>query len=105
MKLQNKRVAILATDGFEESELFSPLEALKNEGADVDIISNKEGEIKAWKEDNWGKSIKVNKNVQDVQSSEYNSLVLPGGVMNPDQMRTDDNAKKFVRSFFVKESR
>ena len=100
MKLQNKKVAILATDGFEKSELFEPLEALKKEGAMVDIISIKEGEIKSWDDKNWGKSITVNKLVKDTKESDYNALVLPGGVANPDTLRTDENALQFIRSFF-----
>tara|TARA_R110002050_G_scaffold59259_2_gene132562 strand:+ start:9472 stop:10035 length:564 start_codon:yes stop_codon:yes gene_type:complete len=100
MKLENKRVAILATDGFEKSELFEPLKALKNEGADVDIISIKKGEIKSWDDKNWGESISVTKLVKDVKESDYNALVLPGGVANPDTLRTDENALQFIRNFF-----
>lgn len=100
MKLENKKVAILATDGFEKSELFEPLEALKKEGANVDIISIKEGEIKSWDQTDWGKSIAVNKLVKDTNESDYHSLVLPGGVFNPDTLRTDENALDFIRAFF-----
>lgn len=100
MKLENKRVAILATDGFEKSELFEPFEALKKEGAEVDIISIKEGEIKSWDKTDWGKSIAVNKLVKDAKVSDYNALVLPGGVANPDILRTDENALQFIRNFF-----
>lgn len=100
MKLQNKKVAILATDGFEKSELFEPLEALKKEGAMVDIISIKEGEIKSWDDKNWGESIAVNKLVKDAKEVDYNALVLSGGVANPDTLRTNENALQFIRSFF-----
>lgn len=100
MKLQDKKIAILATDGFEKSELFKPLEALKQEGATVDIISVKVGEIKSWDGDNWGKSISVDKMVDDANQADYHSLVLPGGVANPDLLRTHDNALDFIRSFF-----
>ncbi len=100
MELENKKVAILATDGFEKSELFQPLEALKNEGATVHIISNKEGEIKSWDKTDWGKTIQVDKLVSEANESEYNALVLPGGVINPDALRTDEDALDFIRAFF-----
>ncbi len=102
MKLENKKVAFLATDGFEKSELFEPYEALKNEGAQVDIVSIKSGEIKSWDKTDWGKSIEVDKLVNNTNQSEYNALVLPGGVINPDLLRTDENALEFIRSFFKK---
>lgn len=100
MKLKDKKVAILATDGFEKSELFRPLEALKIEGATVHIVSNKLGKIKNWDKTNWGDSIKVDKNLDEVNASVYNALVLPGGVLNPDTLRTDEKALNFIRSFF-----
>ncbi len=99
-KLRSKRVAILATDGFEKSELLSPKEALENAGADVDIISIKQGKIKSWDEKNWGESIEVDKLVSDVNQSEYDALMLPGGVINPDLLRRNEEAVNFVRSFF-----
>lgn len=100
MKLNGKKVAILATDGFEQSELFSPMDALKSEGAEIHIISDHEGEIKAWKDGNWGKSIKVDRTVDNVSEMNYNALMLPGGVINPDTLRINDNAITFVRDFF-----
>jgi protease I len=100
MKLQNKKVAILATDGFEKSELFQPLHSLKEEGAEVHIISVKEGEIKSWDGGNWGESIPVDKLVINTKESDYHSLVLPGGVANPDLLRTHDDALEFIRAFF-----
>ncbi|NHF61033.1 type 1 glutamine amidotransferase [Flavobacteriaceae bacterium TP-CH-4] len=100
MKLKNKKVAIMATDGFEKSELFEPLKALKQEGATVHILSVKEGFIKSWHGDNWGESTQVDKLVADADSSEYHGLVLPGGVANPDLLRTHDDALNFIRAFF-----
>ncbi|QWX83854.1 type 1 glutamine amidotransferase [Cellulophaga sp. HaHaR_3_176] len=100
MKLENKKVAILATDGFEKSELFEPLEALKKEGAEVDIISIKKGDIKSWDQTDWGKSIAVNFDLNEVNESDYSSLVLPGGVINPDTLRTNEDALDFIRAFF-----
>jgi protease I len=99
-KIENKKVAILATDGFEESELTSPMNALKENGATVHIISTSSGKIKSWKDGNWNMEIDVDKTVDEVSSSDYNALVLPGGVINPDKLRRDKNAVQFVRSFF-----
>lgn len=99
-KLSNRRIAILATDGFEESELQEPLNALKEQAAEVDIVSINTGKIKSWTNGNWGKEYDVDKSVKDVKSSDYNGLLLPGGVINPDKLRRDENAVQFVRSFF-----
>jgi protease I len=100
MKLENKTIAILATDGFEKSELFEPLNAVKAEGATVDIVSIKEGSIKSWDEKNWGESIAVDKLVQNAKASNYDALILPGGVINPDSLRTNEDALSFIRDFF-----
>ena len=100
MKLDGKKVAILATDGFEKSELFSPMEALKEAGATVDIISDKSGSIKSWDKDDWGKSVDVTKTLDEVSASDYNALLVPGGLINPDKMRTNESALKFVQGFF-----
>jgi len=99
-KIENKRVAILATDGFEESELTSPMKALKENGASVHIVSTDSGKIKSWKDGNWNMEINVDKTVNDVTSSDYDALVLPGGVINPDKLRRNEKAVQFVRSFF-----
>lgn len=100
MRLKGKRVAILATDGFEEDELFKPLAALKKEGAEVDVVSYKDGPIRGWKSENWGKSIDVDKKISQVNVNQYNGLMIPGGVANPDSMRQDAGAIHFVRDFF-----
>ena len=100
MKLEGKKVAILATNGFEQSELFEPLEALKNEGAEVHIVSLKKDDIKGWSGENWGKSISVDKTLDEAKETDYNALVLPGGVANPDTLRTDHDALQFIRAFF-----
>ncbi len=97
-----KKVAILATDGFEEIELISPKKALENAGIHVDIVSPKSDTIKAWDKDNWGKNYKVDKQVKDVSVDDYDSLMLPGGVMNPDQLRQDEDSVNFIRDFFKK---
>ncbi len=98
--LNRKRVAILATNGFEESELRDPKKALEDAGAEVHIISEKLGEIKAWSDGDWGKSYKVDKTLDQVGQSDYNALVLPGGVINPDKLRLNKTAVSFVKSFF-----
>ncbi|AFL82092.1 intracellular protease, PfpI family [Aequorivita sublithincola DSM 14238] len=96
----NKRIAILATDGFEESELKSPKEAMEKEGFTVDIISEKEGKIKAWADGNWGKEYSVTNTIENAKVADYNALVLPGGVINPDKLRRNKHALKFVQDFF-----
>jgi len=95
--LTGKKVALLADDGFEDSELLQPLEAVRNAGADVDIISEKTGTIT-------GKNMltqAVDKTVDEVKVEDYDALLLPGGVANPDKMRMNKTAVEFVRNFFV----
>lgn len=99
-KLDKKRIAILATDGFEQSELQKPMEALKAEGALPRIVSLKSGKIKGWNEKNWGDEIEVDITVDRADSNEFDALLLPGGVMNPDKLRQDEKAVQFVREFF-----
>ncbi|MAT89448.1 MAG: protease [Flavobacteriaceae bacterium] len=96
----NKRVAILATNGFEESELKSPKDAMEAEGFEVDIISEESGTIRAWDNGNWSNEYKVDKTLNEVKSGNYNALVLPGGVINPDKLRRNEDALVFVRDFF-----
>lgn len=96
----SKKIAILATDGFEESELKSPKEVLEKEGWTADIVSLKSGSIKSWADGNWGTEYKVDKVLGDVSASDYHALVLPGGVINPDKLRVEDAAVKFIKGFF-----
>ncbi|SDW71921.1 type 1 glutamine amidotransferase domain-containing protein [Aequorivita viscosa] len=96
----DKRIAILATDGFEESELKSPKEAMEKEGFNVDIVSPNSGKIKSWSKGNWSNEYEVDKVLKDVSASDYNALVLPGGVINPDKLRTNEDALQFIRDFF-----
>src|SRR5512133_3140534 len=98
--LSGKKIAILATNGFEESELFQPLEALKKTGAEVLIVSPEKGKIKGWKHGNWGKEIDVDITIDKADESDFDALVLPGGVINPDKLRRDQQAVSFVRRFF-----
>jgi protease I len=99
-KLNNKKVAILVADGFEESEFAQPLEALKEAGAHVDVISLKPGKVKSWSKGNWSKEYDVDKTVDNADAMDYHALVLPGGVMNPDKLRTNTDAVSFVGGFF-----
>ncbi len=96
----DKKVAILATNGFEESELKSPKEAMEREGVQVDIISLEEGEIKAWADGDWSDSYKVTHSIDKVTANDYHALVLPGGVINPDKLRRSEKVLDFVRDFF-----
>ena len=96
----SKKIAILATDGFEESELKSPKEHLEKEGWTTHIISLKSGSIKAWADGNWGQEYKVDKTLDEVSASEYDALVLPGGVINPDKLRIEEAALTFIKGFF-----
>lgn len=95
-----KRIAILATDGFEESELKSPKEAMEKEGFQVEIVSLKSGKIKSWADGNWSAEYNVDKILSEVSAKDYNALMLPGGVINPDKLRTEEDALTFVRDFF-----
>ena len=97
MKLKNKRVAILTEEGFEESELTSPWQALKDEGAQVDIVSPRTGVVRGWKGDNWGKEVKVDVHIDDANPDDYRGVVLPGGVANPDLLRRSNKAVQFVK--------
>jgi protease I len=98
--MMKKRIAILATDGFEESELKSPKEAMEKEGFTVEIVSEKDGTIKSWANGNWSKTYQVNTTIENANASDYNALVLPGGVINPDKLRRNEKALKFVKHFF-----
>lgn len=101
-KLSNKNIAILSENGFEESELFEPLNRLKEEGANVRIISSKKGSIKGMKDHQWSREIEVDNAVEEVNVNDFDGLVLPGGVINPDALRANDNAVAFVKDFFRK---
>lgn len=98
-KLNGRRVAILATDGFEQSELFEPKQALLDAGADVVVVSPKDGEIKGWKHTDWGKTCKVDMSLEDAKPEEFDALMLPGGVMNPDSLRINEKAISFIKGF------
>lgn len=98
--LNGKHIAILATDGFEESELFEPKMALEKSGAKVDVISpSEDATIKSWKHTDWGKSVNIDYTLDDADADYYDGLVLPGGVMSPDRLRMNEKAVDFVKKF------
>ena len=97
--LSSTTVAILATNGFEQSELVKPKKALEDAGATVHVISPESGSIKGWDEKDWGDSVSVDKALSDASPSDYAGLVLPGGQMNPDVLRMNDDAVAFVKAF------
>jgi protease I len=97
--LSNRKIAILTEEGFEQVELTSPKDALKEAGATVDVISPKSGRVKAWDKTNWGIEVDVDKQLDEVSPDDYDALVLPGGVLNPDKLRQNKEAVAFVTSF------
>ena len=97
--IKSANILILATDGYERSELRVPLEELGKRGANVKIASIKSGEIKSWDEKNWGDSVNVDLEISDVQIENFDALVLPGGQINPDVLRNNDDAVQLVRDF------
>lgn len=97
--LQGYRVAILTTDGFEQSELLEPKKALEAAGAAVDVVAPKHGSVKAWHHSDWGQSVNVDVLLSEAHADDYAALMLPGGVMNPDRLRMDEEAVQFVQSF------
>lgn len=98
--LNGKKVAILATDGFEQVELTEPRQALDAAGATTHIISPKEGAIKGWQHTEWGDEFSVDVPLSQAKANDYDALLLPGGVMNPDKLRTEEAAVAFVKAFF-----
>ena len=99
-KLTGKRVAILATDGVEQVELTEPRKALDEAGAKTTLVSPKSGKIKGWQHDHWGEELEVDLALESANADTFDALLLPGGVMNPDQLRMNKQAVQFVRSFF-----
>ncbi|MDO1447597.1 type 1 glutamine amidotransferase domain-containing protein [Rhodocytophaga aerolata] len=99
-KIENKKVAILVANGFEQVELTSPKEALEQEGAITHIVSPESGEVKGWDETDWGKTFKVDVPLNEADAENYDALVLPGGQMNPDFLRVNEKAVAFIKRFF-----
>lgn len=98
-ELKGKRVAVLATHGFEESELVRPLEALREAGAAAEVVAPAGGSIQGWRHHDKGRTVEVDKELGRTRPEDYDALVLPGGVMNPDALRLVPDAIGFVRHF------
>ena len=98
--IDRARVAVLATDGFEKSELFEPKRRLEAAGATVTVVSPESGSIRSWDETDWGESVDVDLALDDAKVADFDALVLPGGQINPDVLRTNAKAVAFVREFF-----
>ncbi len=100
MSLAGKRVAILATHGFEQSELLEPRKALEGQGATTQVVSPESGGIKGWNKKDWCEEVSVDIPLDSADAGDFDALLLPGGVMNPDRLRTIPAAVQFVRKFF-----
>jgi protease I len=100
-KLDNHKIAILTENGFEEVELTSPKKALEEQGATVHVISPQKDKVKAMKDHEWSIEVTVDKHLSEARAEDYDGLLLPGGVINPDQLRTSEDAVKFIRDFFA----
>jgi protease I len=97
--LQGKKVAILVTDGFEQSELLEPKKALDQAGATTQVVSPSQGKVKGWNHKEWGQEVPVDVPLNSARPDEFDALLLPGGVMNPDHLRMNPQAVEFVKSF------
>ena len=98
-ELRNKRVAALVDNGFEQSELLEPKKALEAAGANVDVVSPQSGKVKGWQHTDWGQEVGVDRALGSARADEYDALLLPGGVMNPDKLRANPLAVAFVKAF------
>ena len=98
--LKGKKVAILVTDGFEQVELFQPREALDKAGAETKVVSLKEGPVKGWDMTKWGKEVPADLTLDNARPNDFDALLLPGGVINPDKLRMEPKAVAFVKAFF-----
>ncbi len=98
--LQGKRVAALVENGFEQIELLEPKGALEAAGATVDVISPRPGKVRGWNHTEWGDEVNVDRALDQAMPGDYDALLLPGGVMNPDRLRTNEKAVRFVRQMF-----
>src|SRR6187200_2182403 len=97
--LKGKKVAILTESGFEEVELTSPKKALEDAGARVEIVSPQKEKVKAWAHDHWSIELPVDVNVEEADPNDYDALMIPGGVLNPDKIKIKKNSVKFVQTF------
>jgi protease I len=99
LKAEGKKMAILATDGFEESELFSPKSAIEAAGGSVEVVSLKPGDIQGFRHMEKGRTIHVDRTLDEADEQDYDAILIPGGLFNPDRLRTDKDALKFAASF------
>lgn len=99
-KLEGKTIAVLIAKGVEQVELEEPIKALKKEGAQVKIVSPESGKVRAWQKGDWGDSFDVDVSLSRAEASDYQALLIPGGVMSPDHLREHGEAVEFVRAFF-----
>ena len=99
-QLDGKRILILATNGFEQAELEVPRDKLKAAGARVDVVSPEKGEITGWDKTDWGRPVTVDKPLAQASAADYDAIVLPGGVMNPDHLRVNPDALKLIKAFY-----
>jgi protease I len=100
MQISGKKILILATNGFEQSELEVPRDKLKAAGANVDVVSPEKGEIKGWDKKDWGRPVKVDKTLDQVKADDYDAIVLPGGQINPDLLRVNERALQLIKDFY-----
>ncbi len=98
-ELRGKRIAALVENGFEQSELLEPKKALEQAGAKVDIVSPQTLQVKGWQHQDWGRTVSVDRQLDQARADEYDALLLPGGVMNPDKLRNNPRAVDFVKRF------
>ena len=102
--IKQAKILIMATDGFEQSELMVPQEKLSNAGATIEVAAPKSrmksGKIYGWDKSDWGKTVSVDKDIDDVNPAEYDALVLPGGQINPDKLRAEPKAIEIIRAFY-----
>ncbi len=99
--ISGKRIAIVATHGFEQSELEVPRDRLKQAGATVEVIALEAGDIKGWDTDDWGRAVPVDKTIDSVSADDYDAIVLPGGQINPDLLRVEDKVLSFIKDFWT----
>lgn len=99
-QLNGKKVAIVVENGFEQVELTQPKQALEEAGAQADIVSPVQGKVKGWQHTDWGDEFAVDVALNQANPDDYDALLLPGGVMNPDKLRRNEQAQRFVRAFF-----
>jgi len=97
--IKQAKVVILATHGFEQSELKVPLQKLRDAGAQVVVVSPEKGQIRSWKDKDWGESVPVDKSLDEVSADDYDAIVLPGGQINPDLLRINPQALQLIRDF------